>query len=80
MNIPKRIPLGNVTITQLKEVSGVPTTPVTFTSKVDMVIKTNENLSLVQLNKLKDLVNAPLTITENKGKRSRKQIYSLKHK
>lgn len=80
VNLPSKIPLYGITIVRPSLVNHLPKNPINFTSKVDVLVKTNRGIDSHSLMKLRDLVDEPIIILENKGKQNKKQIFSMKHR
>ena len=70
---------GSVEIKHLKVVSKTPSNPIKFLSTVKTVISSENILDSKSLRKLKGLVMSPIVIYENSGKRTEKNVYSIKY-
>lgn len=67
-------------ISKIKLVNESPRNPLKFNSSIQLKISTVSDLDLKNLQKLKDLEKHPVIVYDKFGKRSEKQIFSVKYK
>ena len=79
-SIPKKTIVDFVTLYNCKLVSEFPQKPTTFSSLIDIQISTKSNLDSKTLKNLKRLINNPVVVYDNSGKRTEKQISEIKYK
>lgn len=78
--LQKKIPLGEITIHNLKIISKIPTKIIRFRSKVEMEILTENEIKAPQLKRLRKLETMPISIYDNSGKMTQKRIYKIQYK
>ncbi|HXW01948.1 MAG TPA: pseudouridine synthase, partial [Candidatus Nitrosotenuis sp.] len=79
LRLPKKIPLGSITIFSLKQIKKMPAAPVHFVSKTRLLITTEKPISQESLSKLLQL-KGTIAIYEKSGKRAEKSIHDVKYK
>jgi tRNA pseudouridine synthase 10 len=77
--IPDKIQSDKITILGLKQISKIPQGPIPFVSKVRLYITTENPIISKSLAKLDELNNNTVAIYEKSGKRSEKNIHSIKY-
>ncbi|NIP62871.1 MAG: pseudouridine synthase [Nitrosopumilaceae archaeon] len=80
VKLPPKISVDGIKILRPRIVQNLPKKPINFFSKVSVLLKSNKEINSTDLQKLKGLVNQPITIWENKGRQNKKRIYSIKHR
>lgn len=73
------VSFDSLKITTLKIVNESPKKPLKFISSIKMKITSNSKIDSKNLKKLKDLTLNPVVVYENSGKRSEKNIFSVKY-
>lgn len=76
----KRIHLGEVLLHDLKVIAKIPSNTIRFKSKVEMEVQTEHDIKSSQLKNLHKLEKQPISIYENSGKKSQKNIYDIRYK
>jgi len=79
LRLPKKIPLGNITIFSLKQIKKIPATPIHFVSKTRLLIATERPVSQESLSNLLQL-KGTIAVYEKSGKRAEKSIHDVKYK
>jgi tRNA pseudouridine synthase 10 len=79
LTLPKKIPLGKITVFSLRQIKKIPTMPVRFVSKTRLLITTEQPIQPESLLKLLQL-NDTIAVYEKSGKRAEKSIYDVKYK
>ena len=75
----KKVKLNSLILNNLKIITDVPKKPLSFRSKIEIKI-TTENEVLTSLKKLKKFIEVPIVVYENSGKRSEKKIFTVRYK
>ena len=78
--LPKKINVNSVHISNLKIISETPKTHPKFTSLIELQINSLYEIDSKSLKKLKNIVKDPVIVYEKSGKRSEKNISTLKYK
>jgi len=71
---------NSLKINNLKIVSDSPKKPLKFISSIKMRISTESVIEIKNMKKLKDLTKSPVVVYDVSGKRSEKNIFSVKYK
>jgi len=80
VRLTKKILQDGITVNNLKIVEKIPTKVVRFSSKVKLLISTQNEIETQKLRKLGKLEKKPITIYENAKKENKKWIYDIKYK
>ena len=67
-------------INNLKIIPESPKNPLKFNSSIEVKISTEDEIDSTNLKKLKDLQKHPIVVYEKSGKRSEKQVFSIKYR
>ena len=78
--LDKKVPLGEVTIYNLKVIGKIPSNILRFKSKVEMEVQTENAIKVSELKNLHKLEKQPISIYETSGKRSQRHIYNIQYK
>ncbi len=78
--LPKKINIDSVHINNLKIISETPKKHPKFTSLIELQISSQYEIDSKSLKKLKNIVKNPVVVYEISGKRSEKNIFTLKYK
>lgn len=79
-SLGKKIQLDEVLIHNLKIIAKIPSNNMRFRSKVKMEVQTENEIKPSQLKNLHKLEKQPISIYENSGKKSQKNIYDIQYK
>ncbi|WP_299291545.1 tRNA pseudouridine(54/55) synthase Pus10 [Nitrosopumilus sp.] len=71
---------NSVSIMNLKIETKLPSQPIKFSSKIDILISADSKLSAPQLKKMKSFSSSPITVYEKSGKQTEKKINSVSYK
>jgi len=80
VSLLQKIKLGDVTIHNCKIIPESPKIPLKFTSSIKITVLTENEISSLVLQKLNEIVNAPVVVYDSFGKRNEKIISHLKYK
>ena len=80
MKLAKKVPLGDVTVYDLKVIHRIPSNVLRFKSKVEMEVQTGKAIKASQLKNLRKLEQQPISIYEISGKKSQRHIYNIRYK
>lgn len=79
MKFPKKINLDEINIIGLNHIESLPRVPLTFRSKIELIIDTENEIQKNSLKKLKDIKKSPIAIYKDSN-RNEKSIHSIKYK
>ncbi len=80
IRLPKKSILSEVTIKELRKIDYIPRGSIPFHSKTLISIITKKRISSKKLEKLKQIIGIPITVTDTYGKQSKKTIHSLRYR
>ena len=80
LRISNNVNLNSIVVHNLKIISEPPKTPIKFNSSIVLEISTENDISIINIKKLKNIPNNPVIVYEKSGKRSEKIISNLKYK
>ena len=78
--LPKKIPLGEIIIQNIKPIGRIPPGPVQFTSKVKLHITCENKIEQNLLTKLDQLEKNTVAVYERSGKRTEKTVQGIRYK
>ncbi|MFQ5440056.1 MAG: tRNA pseudouridine(54/55) synthase Pus10 [Nitrosopumilaceae archaeon] len=78
--LSKNIKLNSLIIKNCKVIPDVPKKPLSFRSKIEIKIITENKIEPPSLRRLKKQLKNPIIVYENSGKRSEKKIFNSKYK
>lgn len=78
IRLPKKITLDGIELFGLKQIQSIPKSPLTFRSKIELFLETEDVLPSNKLKKLDELTNSQIAIYEE-SKRVEKSLYSVKY-
>ena len=76
----EKIQLVGVLIHDLKIITKIPSNVMKFRSRIEMEVQTENEIKPSQLKNLHKLEKQPISIYENSGKKSQKNIYDIRYK
>ena len=80
VRLAKKSNLDEIMIYALRKIEHIPNGSIHFKSKIKMLVSAKNNISSNRLKRLKQLIAAPIEITDSNNKQHRKIIYKLNYK
>ena len=80
VRLAKKSNLGEIMIHALRDIDAIPNGTIHFKSKVKMLVSAKNNISSTRMKKLKQLITAPIEITDSNNKQHKKIIHKLNYK
>ena len=78
--LAKKYSQENIIINNLRVIDQIPNEPLQFRSKVNLSVKTEKKIGVIDLKKIHKLKKIPLIVSDNRHKKTQKLIYDIKSK
>lgn len=76
----KKVNLKEISISNLKKINQIPKAPISFKSKIQIQITSNDTIDSSVLKNLKSISKAPILVRERPGKEAAKSVYESSYK
>ena len=80
VRLAKKSNLDEIMIHALRKIEHIPNGSIHFKSKIKMLVSAKNNITSNRLKRLKQLIAAPIEITDSNNKQHRKTIHKLNYK